>query len=70
MEVWHRYLGKRLKIQEYHLMDIKKLYNLSKMDLIARPTQILKILQFKFLSTSKQITIKSLRNEVEKQKRF
>ena len=40
------------------------------MNLIARPTQILKILQFKFLSTSKQITIKSLRNEVEKQKRF
>ena len=40
------------------------------MDLIARPTQILKILQFKFFSTSKQITIKSLRNEVEKQKRF
>lgn len=40
------------------------------MDLIARPTQILKILQFKFLNTSKQITIKSLRNEVEKQKRF
>lgn len=40
------------------------------MDLIARPTQILKILQFKFLRTSKQITIKSLRNEVEKQKRF
>lgn len=40
------------------------------MDLIARPTQILKILQFKFLSTSKQITIKSLRNEAEKQKRF
>lgn len=30
MEVWHRYLGKRLKIQEYHVMDIKKLYNLSK----------------------------------------
>ena len=40
------------------------------MNLIERPTQILKILQFKFLSTSKQITIKSLRNEVEKQKRF
>lgn len=40
------------------------------MNLITRPTQILKILQFKFLSTSKQITIKSLRNEVEKQKRF